>query len=542
MKIEGNLIDIYEKAIYPAELVVTNGIIESIVRNNKQYDVFICPPLIDAHVHIESSMLIPSEFARLAVGCGTVAVVSDPHEIANVCGADGVRFMIENGKQTPMKFFFTAPSCVPATSFETSGSQLLAADIDRLFRTEELIALGEMMNFPGVINGNREVLEKLAVATKHNKPIDGHIPGVVGEDLKTYISHGIYTDHECYSLEEAKAKISLGMKIMIREGSAAKNFAELYSLIDSHPEMVMLCTDDSHPDDIIQLGHIDKIIRMGLTKNLNLFNLLRAASLNPIKHYHLQVGCLQVGDAADFIIIDSPDNFNTLQNFIQGEPVYSYGRTLFAPSVATPINNFNLTQHLNTDEISLVAPENAQIRVIQAYDGSLITGEFSSSPRIENGFAVSDPLRDILKIVVINRYKKQKPSVGFINGFGLKQGAIASTIAHDSHNIIAIGTDDTSIVNAINELISHKGGICCVNGIDFFTLELPYAGLMSGKDGNIVSSDYKSLNAIVSSLGCTLSSPFMTLSFMALLVIPTLKIGDKGLFDITKYDFQKLFI
>ncbi|NLA23978.1 MAG: adenine deaminase [Bacteroidales bacterium] len=542
-KIEGNLIDIYKDEIYPAIILINEkGIIEEIRKTEKTYNHYIAPPLIDAHVHVESSMLIPSEFAKLAVRCGTVAVVSDPHEIANVNGIKGVNFMIENGKTVPLKFYFTAPSCVPATEFETSGHKINAEDLDKLFATNEMIALGEMMNFPGVINDFKDVIAKLDVAKKWNKPIDGHIPGITGEDLKKYIKAGISTDHEAYMLSEALEKINLGMKILIREGSAAKNFNELASLIDSHNEMCMLCTDDSHPDELIQFGHIDKIIRLGIEKGLSIFNLLRAASINTIKHYKLNVGCLRVGEPADFILIDSPKSFEIKQTYINGECIFDNGRILFTSETPKPINNFVLENNFSEDEIKVIPQKNKKLRIIKCFDGSLLTEEIHETALVENNNVISNTEKDILKIVVINRYNKSKPAIGFIQGFGLKRGAIASSVCHDSHNIIALSTDDTSIIKAINELIENKGGITCVSDKDYFTIPLPYAGLMSAQSGISIAKDYNTLNNIVKSMGCTLTAPFMTLSFMSLLVIPNLKIGDKGLFNITKYDFQDLWV
>jgi len=544
MKIEGNLIDIFKKEIYPACVSINaDGFITSIDRTNQEYDYYIAPGLIDAHVHIESSMLIPSEFAKLAIRCGTVATVSDPHEIANVVGKKGVEFMIKNGKTTPLKFHFCAPSCVPATEFETSGATLTAQDIDSLFENHPIVALGEMMNFPGVIYNFQDVIDKLKVSNKWHKPIDGHIPGILGADLKKYISAGITTDHECFSLEEALEKIQLGMKIIIREGSSAKNFNELYSLVDSHTSCVMLCTDDSHPDDLINSGHIDKIIRMGLQKGLNIFNLIAASSINAIDHYKIDVGCLRVGDKADFIIIEDIQSFNILETYINGKPVYSSGRVLFDTPSVKPINNFALNKFISSSDIEINTHEHSEIRIIEATDGSLLTGSIVESPLVKNGKAISDIDRDILKIVVLNRYIPSKPTVGFIRGFNIKQGSIASTVAHDSHNIIALGSSDELIVDSINELIANKGGITCNDGNkNLYTIPLPFAGLMTDVPGDKLAYQYSTINSVLKTMGCNLTSPLMTLSFMALLVIPSLKIGDKGLFDISAYKYQNLFV
>jgi adenine deaminase len=538
--IEGNLIDIFKKEIFAGEIEIENGKIVDIRSNNKSYQHYISPGFIDSHVHVESSMLIPSEFARLALANGTVAVVSDPHEIANVLGIDGIKFMIENGKKVPLKFFFTAPSCVPATPFETSGAVLSAEDIEQLMQEEPIVALGEMMNFPGVINEFKDVISKLNVTKKHKLPIDGHIPGVIGSDLEKYVKFGISTDHECFTLEEAEEKLNLGMKILIREGSAARNFEALYPLIEKYPDMIMLCTDDSHPDDLINNGHINKIIKLGLDKNINFFDLIRAATLNPVKHYNLPVGLLQIGDPADFIIIEDLQNLKIKETYINGEPVYSNQRIVFEKISENPVNNFNRIEHINIESLKL-EDKNKPVKIIECYDGSLITGSFSTSLDSENKYLLPDINKDILPISVINRYSNSTISNGFISGFGLRQGAIASTVAHDSHNIIAVGSSYESMQVAINELIDCKGGICYVNDKDRFIIPLPYAGLMTDEDGYTVAKQYETINKTVQSSGCKLKAPFMTLSFMALLVIPELKIGDKGLFDINSFDFIDIY-
>jgi adenine deaminase len=539
-KIEGNIIDIVNKKIFPGTIHIANGIITEIVPNQNDYEHYISPGLIDAHVHVESSMLIPSEFARLALANGTVGVVSDPHEIANVLGINGVKFMIENGKTTPLKFFFCAPSCVPATPFETSGATLTASEIDQLMTEEPIIALGEMMNFPGVINEFEDVISKLNVAKKHKLPIDGHIPGVVGADLEKYVKFGISTDHECFSLEEAEEKIKLGMKVLIREGSAAKNFEALYPLIDTHSDMVMLCTDDSHPDDLINEGHINKILKLGVAKNIDIFNLLRAATINPITHYNLPVGMLRKNDPADFIVFDNLQEFNIIETYINGLPAFSHNRITFEKPKTLPINNFKRTQHITIDDLS-IQDKSCPVHIIEASDGSLLTSSFTATLKAENNILLADSDKDILHISVVNRYTNSGASNGFITGFGLKDCAIASTIAHDSHNIIAIGTDLDILAKAINEMIDTKGGICFISGKDCFTLPLEYAGLMTDLDGRKLAKIYEAINKAVLCSGCKLKSPFMTLSFMALLVIPELKIGDKGLFNINTFNFVDIY-
>ncbi|MFN8256442.1 MAG: adenine deaminase [Bacteroidales bacterium] len=536
--VKGNFVDIWNQAIYGAELFSKEGRISEIKRLDQKFDSFIMPGLIDAHVHIESSMLVPSEFARLAVRHGTVATVSDPHEIANVLGVEGVNFMIENGKKVNFKFHFGAPSCVPATPFETSGAVLNSKDINNLLLRDEVSYLSEMMNFPGVLHQDEEVVEKLKAAKRLNKCIDGHAPGLTGGALYNYINAGITTDHECNSLEEAEEKIKLGMKIQIREGSAAKNFDALTSLIDKYPASVMLCTDDSHPDDLLD-AHIIDLIKRGITKDLNIFNLIKAATLNPCEHYKLKVGLLRVDDPADFIIVNNLTELKVLHTYINGVLVYENGISLIPRLVVENLNNFNCSL-INEEQIR-VYNKGGKIRVIEALDGDLYTKSSLETPKVVNDSLVSDINRDILKIVVVNRYTNEPPQVGFIKNFGLKNGAVAQSIAHDSHNIIAVGVSDSDIVNAINLIVKNKGGISFVENKTELFLPLPVAGIMTALPGEEVAKKYRELNNKVKEKGSNLSNPLMTLSFMALLVIPELKIGNKGLFDVQKFSFVSLF-
>ncbi|MDD3741524.1 MAG: adenine deaminase [Bacteroidales bacterium] len=539
-KYEGNYVDLFNRKIFKAEVIVEDGKILEVNPNDNNSDFYILPGLIDSHVHIESTMLIPSEFSKLAVKNGTVAVVSDPHEIANVLGKKGVEFMISNSRQTPLKIFFSVPSCVPATGFETSGANLSATDIDELFEKHKLLVLGEMMNYPGVIFDDPEVHAKLKVAQKHNAIIDGHIPGISGDQLKKYVASGISTDHECFTIDEALEKIKLGMKILIREGSAAKNFNELYPLITKFNKMVMLCTDDSHPDDLIKYGHINKILKMGLKQNIDVFDLLNAACINPVQHYNLPVGLLRKNDPADFIIVNNLSEFEILETIINGITVYSQNRILFNTERETPINNFK-AKKIKPEDIK-IETSSSKIKVIEVIDKELVTNSYTTKPNIENNNIISDIKNDVLKIVVYNRYSDQSiPQVAFINGFGLKAGAIATSIAHDSHNIISVGCSDEEICNAINEIIEHKGGLCYTKNKDFYTLPLEFAGLMTQEPAEHVANIYEKLNHVIKSNGSILTAPFMTLSFMALLVIPKLKIGDKGLFDVTEFKFTSLF-
>ena len=538
--IQGNILDIVKREIFQGEIIIENDKIIEIVKKEVKSNNYILPGLIDAHVHIESTMLTPCEFSRLAVKNGTVAVVADPHEIANVCGIKGVEFMLKNAEKTPLKTYIVAPSCVPATKFDIFGKIISSENIEYLFEKYNLKALGEVMDYPAVINGESEILEKIALAKKFNAVVDGHAPGLTLEENLKYANAGISTDHECSNIEEAIDKIKCGMKIQIREGSAAQNFDALSSLITSHNQDVMLCTDDSHPDDLIEIGHINKIVKKAIKNGLNIFDIICAASLNAIKHYKLEVGCLQVGDFADFIIVDNLQDFNILDTYINGKQVFSNGRVLFQTPKVIPINNF-ITQKISLKDVEIKS-ENRQIRVIEVIDKELLTEQFITKPLISDGKIISDLNNDILKIVVVNRYEKAKPAVGFINGFGLTAGALASSVSHDSHNIIAVGTDDQSIVNAINELIENKGGLTYVKDKDYYTIPLEIAGLMSTKGAEEIAEIYKELNKIIKINGCKLSSAFMTMAFMSLVVIPKLKINANSLFDVEKFNYVNLFI
>ncbi len=538
MKIKGNYVDVLNRRIFKAEITVKDKRIASIAEVEECPDVYLLSGFVDAHVHIESSMLTPQEFAKVAVKHGTVATVSDPHEIANVLGVKGVDFMIKDAEKSPMKFYFGAPSCVPATDFETSGARLDSKAVAELLSRNEIKYLSEVMNFPAVIYNDKEMIAKINAAHANNKPADGHAPALSGDDLEKYARAGISTDHESSTAEEAIEKIKLGIKLQIREGSAAKNYENLIDLINSYPQDVMLCTDDCHPDDLIE-KHISDLVRRGVKKGYDVFDLIKAATVNPVSHYGLDVGLLQVGDFADMVVVDNLVDFNILETYINGKLVFTDNKSKIETSPVTPINNFNCNE-INVEDIA-VKHKDSDIKVIVAEDGSLLTNYEIMKPKVENGLIVSDMSRDILKIVVINRYRQAKPVVGFIKNFNLKKGAIAGSIAHDSHNIIAVGVDDADIVNAINTVISAKGAIVALSGSEVLKLELPIAGLMSNKDAYWVAERYKSLNKKVKEWGSSLHSPFMTLSFMALLVIPELKIGDLSLFDVKKFEPTELF-
>ena len=540
----GNLVDVWKKSIYPAEIIIEKGMIHSIREiDNKNLPLsvqgFILPGFVDSHVHIESSMLVPSEFARLAVVHGTVGTVSDPHEIANVCGWEGVEFMIENGREVPFKFNFGAPSCVPATIFETAGAALTSDDVKKLLEKDEIKYLSEMMNFPGVLFKDTEVMKKIAAAHALGKPVDGHAPGLRGDQAKEYIEAGISTDHECFTAEEALDKLQYGMKIIIREGSAAKNFEALIELLEDHPKMILFCSDDKHPDSLVA-GHINQLCARAIAKGIDLFKILRAASVNPVVHYNLDIGLLREGDPADFIIAKDLQHFEILKTYIDGELVAADGKS-YIPSVGVnPINQFNC-EPVNESSLKIKTSEypsaEGKIPVMEALDGQLITNRLELIGKQTDGEWVTDTTQDVLKMVVVNRYHTAPVAKCFIKNFGFTHGAIASSVAHDSHNIVAIGVDDKSLSEAINLVIKEKGGVSCISGETSQVLGLPVAGLMSAKDGYSVAESYTAIDAMAKGLGSKLAAPFMTLSFMALLVIPHLKLSDKGLFDGDTFSF-----
>ncbi|KQM66409.1 adenosine deaminase [Pedobacter sp. Leaf216] len=540
-KVEGNIINIRERNIFFGEVEVEDGKIKSINKISEQKDGvhYISPGFIDSHVHIESSMLIPSEFARLAVVHGTVATISDPHEIANVCGMEGVEFMIENGNTVPFKFNFGAPSCVPATIFETAGAELNHDDVKSLLERPEIKYLSEMMNFPGVLNKDEEVLKKISAAHHLGKPVDGHAPGLRGEAVQQYINAGISTDHECFTADEALDKLQRGMKILIREGSAAKNFDALIDLLNDWPEMMMFCSDDKHPDSLVE-NHINELCARAIEKGIDLFNILQAACINPILHYKLDVGSLRINDDADFIVLEDLKNFKVKQTYIDGLLLAENGKTVGNWVIhledRESVNHFNCSLKKEAD---FIYPFNGQeeILVIEALDGQLITNRLLATPKVLNSNIVSDTENDILKMVVVNRYLDAPVAISFVKNFGLKQGAIASSVAHDSHNIIAVGVDDKSICEAVNLVIKETGGVVAIGNGKKEVLALPVAGLMSNQNGYKVAESYTSIDQFAKDLGATLLAPFMTLSFMALLVIPHLKLSDKGLFDGNEFKF-----
>ncbi|MBR9920409.1 MAG: adenine deaminase [Bacteroidetes bacterium] len=538
-EIKGNIVDIRNRRIYYGCVRIAAGKILEIVPLEGEGSDFLMPGFVDAHVHVESSMLVPSEFARLAVVHGTVGTVSDPHEIANVLGMEGVEYMIENGKKVPFKFYFGAPSCVPATNFETAGARLEVEEVAALLDRPEITYLSEMMNFPGVLMNDPEVMAKIEAAQKAGKPVDGHAPGLKGEEAARYIAAGISTDHECFTREEAEGKLAHGMKILIREGSAAKNYEALIGLMKEHAPRLMFCSDDKHPDDLIQ-GHINKLAARAIADGYDLFDVLQAACLNPVDHYNMDVGGLQPGDPADLIRVKDLEEFDVLETWIDGELVAFAERPLIKSVDIPLVNNFNTSPKAPAD-FELKTGEGAA-RIIHALDGEIITEQKMMMPLSGNGKVEGDVERDILKIAVVNRYADAPPAVALIHGVGLKEGAIASCVGHDSHNIIAVGVDDESLCRAVNLIVENKGGISAVGAGKEEVLPLPVAGIMAATDGYEVGRAYSLIDRMArEELGASLGAPFMTLSFMALLVIPSLKLSDKGLFDGNRFDFVSIF-
>ena len=553
-KISGHIVDVVASRIFRGTIFIDNGKIKDIIEDDNDNSQIIMPGFVDSHVHVESSLLVPTEFARLVVPHGSVASVSDPHEIANVLGVDGVRYMIEVGKKSPFKFYFGAPSCVPATTFETAGATLNSDDIEELLSSDDIKYLGEMMNYPGVLFNDDEVSKKLEAARRHAKAVDGHAPLLKGDDLKKYCAAGISTDHECSSIEEAKEKILNGMKIQIREGSAANNFDALIDIIRDYPEKVMLCTDDAHPHELIN-GHINMLVKKAIDMGYDIIDVIKAATINPVSHYNLEVGMLQKNEPADFIVIDNFKDFNILKTYIDGILVAENGKSLLESVPVDTINNF-VAEKVTADDFTVV-DEDRDINIIGVVKGELLTEKLvgrakrvestsrrvaeSSSSLVETNLLVSDVENDILKIAVINRYEKKKPAVAFIKGFGLKKGALASSVAHDSHNVIVIGCDDESMAMAANMIIENKGGFAVYADDVKMCLPLPVAGIMTNEDAFKVAADYQRLKDLSKTLGSTLSDPFMTMEFMALLVIPKLKLSDKGLFDCEKFELISMY-
>jgi adenine deaminase len=539
MKISGNIVDVLQGRIFGGTITVEDRRIAEVTETRSHYGKFIIPGFVDSHFHVESTMLVPSEVGRLAVAHGTVAMVCDPHEIGNVLGTEGVGYMIEEGRLSPLKFYFGAPSCVPATIFETSGANIGVREVEDLLRMREVLFLSEVMDYPGVLSGNPSIMAKIAAAKRLGKKIDGHAPGLHGEDARRYIEAGISTDHECTTLDEAVGKLRYGMKILIREGSAAKNLHDLLHLMGWYPDFCMFCSDDLHPGDLIA-GHINRLAREALRHGTDIMSVLRCACVNPVQHYGLDVGLLQKEDRADFLVVDNLEELNILETYIDGNMIARDGRPLLDFSKPPTINRFNALQ--KSPESFALKGQGSAMQVIAAIDGQVVTEHLIVKPLVRSGFLVPDPSRDILKIAVVNRYQDVPPAIGFVRGFGMKTGALASSVAHDSHNIVAVGVEDEALCMAVNAVIECGGGISVARNDRCDILPLPVAGLMSDRTGPEVADEYARIEDLAKHLGSHLHSPFMTLSFMALLVIPKLKLSDKGLFDGEKFQFTDLIV
>ncbi|HEX4129032.1 MAG TPA: adenine deaminase [Pirellulales bacterium] len=538
-RVSGNIVDVHRRRVFPGTVVLRSGRIVEVVEEAGPYSTYLAPGFVDAHVHVESSMLPPAEFARLAVVHGTVATVSDPHEIANVAGIDGVDYMLASARQAPLKICFGAPSCVPATSFDRAGAHLGPEEVAALLARPEIGYLSEMMNYPGVIAGDAEVMAKLAAARRAGKPIDGHAPGVRGEALRHYVAAGITTDHECVALDEAREKAALGMKILIREGSAAKNFEALWPLLRESPEQCMLCSDDKHPNDLVE-GHIDALVRRAVALGVDVFDAWRAASVNPVEHYRLDIGLLRPGDPADMIEVDDLETVRVLRTWIGGRLVARAGESL-VPRVPTAAINRFATKPKRPADFAIPA-QGEHVRVIEALDGQLVTRSLVLPATVRDGFVVSDTSADVLKMAVVDRYHDAAPAVALVKNFGLRRGAIASSVSHDSHNIVAVGASDEELARAVNLVIEVRGGISVAGPNVEAVLPLPIAGLMSDGEAGHVAREYARLDRLAKELGSPLTAPFMTLSFMALLVIPALKLGPQGLFDVEAFRPAPLFV
>lgn len=568
MQFTSYMLDVLTDSVYPARITIEDGIFKEIVpiqvSEETQIDVegLMLPGFIDSHIHIESSMMTPAQFAKVAVRHGTTAVVCDPHEIANVHGIDGVEFMIENASTVPFNFYFAAPSCVPATSFETSGAVLDSDDIEYLLQKPEVVALAEMMNFPGVIGADEEVLRKLRIARKYNKPIDGHAPLVSGKELDKYIEQGIVTDHECSNFHEAIEKKQKGMKIMVRDGSSAKNMEalfdfsqriEYYKNQDSFgiiptevlsrrlhsPIFDFMVSDDKNPRDLVN-GHLNESVKKAVGLGIDLIKAIEMVTINPAAHYGLDGGSIVTGSKADFIIVDNLDELNILKTYISGECVFDGENVLFDVEDVEFVNSMNVDKKSSEDFNVYFNGDECEVNVIQCFDGDLLTKKATAKLKTENGIVQPDISEDVLKIAVVERHGSNNVANAFIKGFGLKKGAIASSVSHDSHNIVAIGYSSEKMAEAVNMVIENMGGIAVVSDDFEDSLSLPIAGLMSNQDGIVTAKKLRTLQKMAFAMGCRLTAPFMTMAFMSLLVIPSIKLSDKGLFDGDRFEFMDI--
>lgn len=570
MSFTAYILDVLTDSVYPARITIKNGVFEEIVPivldEDSKIDVegLLVPGFIDSHIHVESSMLTPAQFAKIAVRYGTTSVVCDPHEIANVCGIEGIEFMIDNAKTVPFNFYFSAPSCVPATIFETSGATLDADDIEFLLKKDEIVALGEMMNFPGVLNGDEDVLRKLKLAHDYGIPIDGHAPLLSGKELDKYLEQYIITDHECSNFKEAIEKKHKGMKIMVRDGSPAKNMEALFDFTErlnywrnqksfgiiptdvlerriNSPIFDFIVSDDKRPDDLIN-GYLNESIKKASDLGVDILKAIEMVTINPAAHYNLDAGAIVTGAKADFVIIDNLVDFNILKTYIAGECVFDGENVLFEVEDVEFKNTINASKKQPEDFDITYDGDECEVNVIKCYDGELLTKKTTATLKSVDGKVQPDIYQDVLKIAVVDRYGKNHVANAFIKGFGLKKGAIASSVSHDSHNIIVVGYDSKVMADAVNTVIDNCGGIAVVSEDFSDSLPLPIAGLMSNEDSFDVAKKLGVLHKMASTWGCKLESPSTTMGFMALPVIPSIKISDKGLFDVDNFEFMDVII
>ena len=578
--ITAKVLDVECGEIYPAEVVIEDGLFKEVIpiitddddSLDYDYEGILIPGFIDAHIHIESSKLSPSNFAKAVLPYGTTSVVADPHDIANVLGIGGIDWMVEDGKKAPFDFYYTVPSCVPATCFESSGAVLTSEDVAELLKRDEMVALGEMMDFQGVIGEDEEVLKKLEAARVLGKPIDGHAPLLSGEDLEKYVSYGIFTDHECTRFDEAIEKARLGMKIMVREGSSAKDMDSLLNLDDrlnylieeemagrmlvqslddamQVPPFEFLICDDIDAEDL-SMGHLDRLIKKAISLKINPKEAIKMVTFNPAEHYGLNCGAIEPDRIANFLLVDDLRNLNISKVWVHGELVVDDGEVLFETEEAESKNTIVLDEVkaedfdvvMEMDWVNSLMDETTNVFVINASDNNLITEKSEETLLVQNKIIKPDLKKDIVKIAVVNRYGGNNIANGFVKGFHLKKGALATSVAHDSHNILVIGTNSEDMAKAVNLIRKHQGGLVAISTEDEIceVLELPIAGLMSNRNMDYIADKYGKLRDAVNELGCDLESPFTTLSFMGLLNIPHFKISDQGLFDGDKSCFVDL--
>lgn len=545
-----SVINVLSEEIYKADVAVKNGIIAGIGNDYKgKIEIngegkFLSPSFIDGHVHIESSMLLPSEYAKLVVATGTTTVVADPHEISNVIGLHGISFMREASKDLPLDVYMTLPSCVPATPYETSGFELNSYDLSLLIDKEWILGIAEMMNFPGVVNLDKEVLSKIKLGLQNNKRIDGHAPLLSGKELCAYVAAGVNSDHECTCPNEAIEKLRAGMYLMVREGSAAKDLDALLPVLKSYPtRKCIFVTDDRYPSALKK--HINAMVKRAVEYGIAPVKAIQMASINTAEYFGLKkLGAIAPGYKADLLLLNNLEDFSPLMVIKNGKIVAKEDH------LTVDIPEKNLSSLRGTVNIRWLEKEDLKIKaksykvkVIEVSDGQLVTKSVIGNVKINNGYAESNPDEDIIKILVIERHKASgNIGKGFVKGFGIKSGAIASTVAHDSHNMIVIGTNDDDMFKAIKELVKSQGGKVIVqNGEVKAKLELPIAGIMSDEKADIVLEKLSKLKDAEKAIGCSIKEPFMTMSFLSLSVIPEIKLTDKGLMNVVENKFVDLF-